>query len=273
MLCYESRKTLFSQRDANRKFSFSENSLSDKRKGKHMKVTPEILAAIDNAIDHYGNITQFAKHLGIAHSTNLFWKNGKTGNISGQLWINKLRHELKPFMHGNPYDRPRYMLREESAPYAVEQPAKVNKAPLATFSQIADFDPTIESPFTYATNLGGKSVLFARDVKPGYFALELDETAKCGDFPAGSVLLVASGEYAQNGDTVVAKLRDTNKIVIRHYSREDNQVKLSSVNGNGKTYEWDAKENSSYIVWMYPVIEINLDLASYRWVGDRLIAK
>ena len=196
MLCYESR--LFSQRDANRKFSFSENSLSDKRKGKHMKVTPEILAAIDNAIDHYGNITQFAKHLGIAHSTILFWKNGKTGNISGQLWINKLRHELKPFMHGNPYDRSRYMLREESAPYAVEQPAKVNKAPLATFSQIADFDPTIESPFTYATNLGGKSVLFARDVKPGYFALELDETAKCGDFPAGSVLLVASGEYAQN---------------------------------------------------------------------------
>ena len=237
-----------------------------------MKVTPEILVAIDNAIEHYGNITQFAKHLGIAHSTILFWKSGKTSNISGQLWINKLRHELKPFMHPSP-DQSRFLVREDSMPYTAEHSVKVNKAPLATFSQIADFDPTIESPFTFAMNLGGKSVLFAREVKQGYFALELDETAKCGGFPLGSVLLVASGEYARNGDTVVAKLRDSNEIVIRHYTRENNHVKLSSVNGNDKTYEWDTKNNSSYIVWMYPVLEINLDLAGYRWEKDRLVAK
>ncbi len=236
-----------------------------------MKVTPEILAAIDGAIEHYGNITQFAKHLGIAHSTILFWKNGKTGNISGQLWINKLRHELKPFMHAA-CAPDRFSVREDSMPYASEH-SKAGKAPLATFSQIADFDPTIESPATFASNLGGKSVMFAREVKPGYFALELDETAKCGDFPIGSLLLVASGEYARNGDTVVAKLRDSGEIVIRHYIREENQVKLAAVNGDGKTYEWNARENSSCIVWMYPVVEINLDLAGFRWVKDRLIAK
>ena len=236
-----------------------------------MKVTPEILAAIDGAIEHYGNITQFAKHLGIAHSTILFWKNGKTGNISGQLWINKLRHELKPFMHGAS-DRSRFAVREDSMPYVSDQ-VRANQAPLATFSQIADFDPTIESPYTFASNLGGKSVVFAREVKPGYFALELDETAKCGDFPIGTLLLVASGEYARNGDTVVAKLRDSGEIVIRHFIREENLVKLAAVNGGGKTYEWDAKENSSCIVWMYPVVEINLDLAGYRWVKDRLRAK
>ena len=237
-----------------------------------MKVTPEILAAIDGAIEHYGNITQFAKHLGIAHSTILFWKNGKTGNISGQLWINKLRHELKPFMQGTS-DRSRFTLREDSMPYAAEQPLRANKAPLATFSQIADFDPTVESPSTFASNLGGRSVLFAREVKPGYFALELDESAKCGDFPLGSVFLVASGEYAQNGDTVVARLRDSGEIVVRHYLREDKSVKLAPVNGNGKSFEWDAKDNSSHIVWMYPVVEINLDLSAYRWIKDRLVAK
>ena len=157
-------------------------------------------------------------------------------------------------------------------PYVSDQ-VRANQAPLATFSQIADFDPTIESPYTFASNLGGKSVVFAREVKPGYFALELDETAKCGDFPIGTLLLVASGEYARNGDTVVAKLRDSGEIVIRHFIREENLVKLAAVNGGGKTYEWDAKENSSCIVWMYPVVEINLDLAGYRWVKDRLIAK
>ena len=237
-----------------------------------MKVTPEILAAIDGAIEHYGNITQFAKHLGIAHSTILFWKSGKTANISGQLWINKLRHELRPFMH-SASDRSRFTLREDSMPYASEQPFRSNKAPLVTFSQIVDFDPTIESPSTFAANLGGKSVLFAREVKSGYFALELDESAKCGTFPFGTVFLVASGEYAQNGDTVVARLRDTGEIVIRHYLREENRVKLSPVNGNGRTYEWEARDNSSHIVWMYPVIEINLDLSAYRWVRDRLVAK
>ena len=237
-----------------------------------MKVTPEILAAIDGAIEHYGNITQFAKHLGIAHSTILFWKSGKTGNISGQLWINKLRHELRPFMPPLS-DRSRFMLREENAPYSAEHPPRSNKAPLATFTQIADFDPTIESPGTFAANLGGRCALFAREVKPSYFALELDESAKCGAFPFGTVFLVASGEYAQNGETVVAKLRDTNEIVVRHYIREDKHVKLVPVNGCGKAYEWDAKDNSSHIVWMYPVIEINLDLSACRWVKDRLIAK
>lgn len=38
-----------------------------------MKVTPEILKALNRAKDYYGNTTQLAKHLGIAHSTILFW--------------------------------------------------------------------------------------------------------------------------------------------------------------------------------------------------------
>ena len=239
-----------------------------------MKVTPEILAAIDNAIDHYGNITQFAKHLGIAHSTILFWKNGKTGNISGQLWINKLRHELKPFMHGNAYEKAnRYAVREDVAPYAAE-PAKANKAPLTTFSQIADFDPTIESPFMFAERVGGKEALFAGGIKPGYFALSLDHSTECGDFPEGTVILVASGEYAQNGDTVVAKLRGSGKVVIRHYNRDENTIRLSPINSRGgKSNEWDVKENSANVVWVYPIVELNVNLANYKWLDNKLIAK
>ena len=41
-----------------------------------MKVTPEILKALNRAKDYYGNTTQLAKHLGIAHSTILFWFSG-----------------------------------------------------------------------------------------------------------------------------------------------------------------------------------------------------
>ena len=63
-----------------------------------MKVTPEILKALNRAKDYYGNTTQLAKHLGIAHSTILFWFSGKTKNISGQLWCRLLKEELAPFM-------------------------------------------------------------------------------------------------------------------------------------------------------------------------------
>ncbi len=63
-----------------------------------MTITPEIKAAILKAIDLHGNVTQFAKHLGIAHSTVLFWLSGKTTIVSGRLWAQKLRPALAPWL-------------------------------------------------------------------------------------------------------------------------------------------------------------------------------
>ena len=37
-----------------------------------MKLNPDILEAIRRAVDHYGNTSQFAKEIGVAHSTVLF---------------------------------------------------------------------------------------------------------------------------------------------------------------------------------------------------------
>jgi len=63
-----------------------------------MNITPEMKEAIKKAIDLHGNVTQFAKHLGIAHSTVLFWLSGKTTEVSGRLWAQKLRPTLLPFL-------------------------------------------------------------------------------------------------------------------------------------------------------------------------------
>lgn len=63
-----------------------------------MNITPEIKTAIKKAIDLHGNVTQFAKHMGIAHSTVLFWLSGKTTEVSGRLWAQKLRPSLLPFL-------------------------------------------------------------------------------------------------------------------------------------------------------------------------------
>ena len=69
-----------------------------------MKITPSIAAAIRWAIDYYGNPSQLANRIGVAHSTVFFWVSGKTSSISGKLWQSKIRPVLAPFMeqpHGN----------------------------------------------------------------------------------------------------------------------------------------------------------------------------
>lgn len=66
--------------------------------GGFMKITTEIVRALERAIEHYGNVSQFAKSVGLAHSTILFWQSGKTTSISGNVWANKLRPALLPFM-------------------------------------------------------------------------------------------------------------------------------------------------------------------------------
>lgn len=69
-----------------------------------MKITPSIAAAIRRAIDYYGNPSQLANRIGVAHSTVFFWISGKTSSISGKLWQSKIRPVLAPFMdqaHGN----------------------------------------------------------------------------------------------------------------------------------------------------------------------------
>ena len=38
-----------------------------------MKITPSIIDAINKAIVYYGNVSQVAKNMGVAHSTVLFW--------------------------------------------------------------------------------------------------------------------------------------------------------------------------------------------------------
>ena len=104
-----------------------------------MKVTPEILKALNRAKDYYGNTTQLAKHLGIAHSTILFWFSGKTKNISGQLWCRLLKEELAPFMADSDEKRKEQGRKEV---YCV------------SCTQFMQFDPTMESPCHFAESHG-----------------------------------------------------------------------------------------------------------------------
>ena len=106
-----------------------------------MKVTPEILKALNRAKDYYGNTTQLAKHLGIAHSTK---------NISGQLWCRLLKEELAPFMADSDEKRKEQGRKEV---YCV------------SCTQFMQFDPTMESPCHFAES-HGSAINFLGDSYP-----------------------------------------------------------------------------------------------------------
>lgn len=244
-----------------------------------MKVTPEILDAIDRASDYYGNITLLAQNLGIAHSTILFWRSGKTTNISGKLWMEKIHQGLKPFMPGGIHYKEieslnpaKYMVREERAAYGMPpEPQPVSSVVVTAFEKFAEFDPLVESPVSFAKKnpYASGTTGFACKLKDEYFALAMDESVK-SMFPMGTTFLIAWGEYPQDCGIVAAKLRDSGQIVIAHFQKQDAQIKLA-VLGTKKVYEWPAKENSLNLVWVYPVHEIRINLSENRWIDNRLV--
>ncbi len=239
-----------------------------------MKLTPEILNALRLAIEHYGNTSQFAKHVGIAHSTVLFWLSGKTSNISGHIWVSKIRRELKNFMN-EPEDRHfGYAVREEQEPYRKRMSEQeCNRAPLATFTEILGFDSTLESASAYAKRQGERFAFFANSVKDSYFALKVDSSDLCPMFPIGTVMLVAGGEYAQDGDIVVGKLRNPGSVILCKYTRSEDAIQLTPLNGKKKSMQWNNKDNAENMVWLYPVLEININLLNRKWENGELVEK
>ena len=63
-----------------------------------MKISPDIRNALSQLIGHYGNATQLAKGIGVAHTTVLAWMSGKSDEISGDVWYERLEPKLHPFL-------------------------------------------------------------------------------------------------------------------------------------------------------------------------------
>lgn len=248
------------------------------------KITQNMIDALEKAVDCYGNVSQLAKKMGIAHSTVLFWMSGKTRNISGRLWIEKIRPVLLPFMDRAsvrdllpPRNLQAYLAAEPMADYhregaspsageaagagtsPVQPEYKGNSANVISFAQLADYDPALDLIGQYVKDNSSGKAIFAHEVKNGYFALQVDDTVSYGKLPLGTYLLVAGMELAQNSDTVVAKIRETAQIVVCTYTREGSRITLTPFDSGKQSISWDFKEKPGFLFWMYPVIEANLN--------------
>ena len=241
-----------------------------------MKLNPEILTAIRSAIDYYGNSAQFAKEIGVAHSTVLFWLRGKTTSISGSVWDKKVRRVLNRFMPKPPQT---LTLRDAPQPYSCKHTRSGQKkqhqfrVPAIPFSKMIEMDITMQSPVSFVSQRRIDEVPFASDCSEYSFALILDKPNFCPSLPVGSWMLIGGFDYARNGDLTVGKARNPDRLFFCRYYLDNGKISLVPLNPELPVMEWNADENAERIFWIFPIKEISINLELCSWKGNSLIRK
>ena len=244
-----------------------------------MKLNPDIQEAIRRAVDHYGNTSQFAQKIGVAHSTVLFWLSGKTANISGTIWNSKVRRELSKFMPKAERRADISKIRDsdsgnvfKSTDFSVKE-QKTRRIPVVNFSLMNEFDITMQSPVSFAKKHSMEDVAFANSCTEFSFALQLDKQEYCPSLPLGTRLLIRGSDYAEDGDLTVVKTRNPAKLIFCRYCRVNEMIRLVPMNPKHHVLEWKNGENAEKVFWIFPVKEISIDLDSHCWKDNALIRK
>ena len=226
-----------------------------------MEITNEILNAISRAADHYGNVSMLAHKMGIAHSTILFWRSRKTAHISGKLWVEKIRPVLAPFIQKNDLSA-----HDPVGPYGtkpfedvVQQQITLRQAGIIRVADLLDFDPALESisKFVRDHTIGKHS--FHHICKNGSFAFRAGDIENTG-LPADAYLLTQRSAPTP-GSVVILRLRDSDSIRLCRYFRDGNDIRLEPFSGSGKALRWNCQTKHGLIHWIYPILEMNMDLA------------
>ncbi len=241
-----------------------------------MKITPEIRAVLERALEYYGNTAQLAKKIGVAHSTVYFWAMGRTENISGKLWNSKVRPVLEPFREppaGQTADALQSMVLRESA-QQVYQPNPgpsqessscaaekgCQQVPLVSFEVFRNFDPANTSLKHFVRKKQQGSVNFACSYTDGGIAVRLDRDFP-GLFIAGTDLLLASGDYPGSGCCVLARLQSTGEVVFARFLRDGSRIQLHDMLTDSIIDAWDSAVSIGRTLWMYPVLEARRDFS------------
>ena len=241
-----------------------------------MKLNPEILEAIRKAVDYYGNTSQFAKKIGVAHSTVLFWLSGKTANINGTIWEKRVRRVLRDFMNSKSSSQESSwdILQDSRSQFeSVSESGEggnLHAIPAIGFSRMQDFDLTMQAPVSFIKKCGLEMIPFANRCFNTSFGLILDKPEYWPSLPLGTRLLISGCDYAENGDIVVGKLRDPAELFCCRFFRTEDRTRLEPLDPKLPSMEWSNSENAEKMFWIFPVKEISIDLSGARWTGNTL---
>ena len=119
-----------------------------------MVITESIQKAIQSAIQKSGSVLSFARSVGVSHTTVTYWLSGRTRKINATVWQNLLPLIGEYLASGESMSYPygpaaaagtNCVLREQSAIWYGGGMAQKTSAPLLHLSDLADFDPQIDS--------------------------------------------------------------------------------------------------------------------------------
>lgn len=226
-----------------------------------MKITREIKIAIEKAIQSRGTRTALGTETGLHFSIFGKYLSGEIKSIDDETW-DKLEPALRPYLPAQP--RPNIPPSPATQQSIFSPPPPAHEFPVISFAQATGFDPILEPFDTYLLGCGEDTFPFYVDPKPGMFALRVDGDSMSPEFPHGTIILVQGGVFAERGDTVVAKFRETGQVVCKRYQRRDNIITLESINPGGQCFEWNCKEEKEKLVWMWPVLQAQIDLRRKR---------
>ena len=252
-----------------------------------MKITPQILLAVRRAVDYYGNTSQVAKAMGIAHSTVFFWLKGKTVSMSGKLWQTKIRPVLAPFLPGEQGNgNVKYSCQTGSAsgplilhedagvyqtmngkglfagyPPGIETPdtAKAEGLPVIPYSALTQFDPSAGSVRSFLKQHSTEKLDWSGCTMDSFFAVRLDNEFS-GVFLPGTDLLISTVDFPEDQSIVIARLRESGEVIMGKYTRSGSRITILSLLQNGKEISWDCSASLGYTLWCFHVLEAKLDL-------------
>ena len=220
-----------------------------------MKISQEILDAIARAAEQYGNVSELAKAMGVSHSTIIFWRKGKTANMSAKLWNTKVKAVLAPFM-------PQISVAEPGGPYWSRNTTAERTVRVVPLSILSSFDPAIESIGNFIRLIPHAEMhVFSR---PGCFCFAAEDIPN-RDFPAGSYIL-ALKRHPQNGDRILGKLQKTGEVFLGRYLRTGDSIEVEIFRAakSGprveKKFSWDCRSMHGVLLWVFPLAEMSMSL-------------
>ena len=231
-----------------------------------------IRTALRDAALDCGSVLKLSKMFGVSHSTVLFWGSGRTRRIDGDVWRYKVFPVLERYLR-----RGGVWARLDSG--AVDSygrlgvglaAASLHEVPVVGLAQATGFDPALEPFEAYARGCGEETAFFAMAPKSGHFALRIEGRSMEPEFPDGTLILVAGGEFVESGDIVVARIRENGQVVVKRLQSMGARMRLESLNGSGLCYEWDRNSERGFLEWMHPVVEAKVDLRAKRLAYDGL---
>ncbi len=236
-----------------------------------MVLDDSIRRALQKAVEKHGNVLRFSRAIGVSHTTVLFWLKGKTSKINMTLWQSVVRPVIAEFLdedsaNGAERSSAPVQMHEALSGYDASSShrptAACGEVPLLTFADLMNLEPHMEPVEEYLASHAARTASFPVPIASGNFAVEVD-AAHAEYFMEGARLLVAWPDYPEEDDLVLARLRETDEILIRKYRRDPKKITLKSLLRDGKDLVVP-RENRGFFLWIMPLKEAIMPLRAHK---------